>query len=284
MRSSNATRTSAPPRLGWLPREHGAWGLLFQPFVAGAVLGGRWTWTLAPAAALLFLGFIVREPLVILARQAFVWRTPNPQTPLALRWLLFELGGLGLCAWLLSADIPARSMAAFLLAGALLTASAVWVIVRNRQRTLAFQLVSAALLGGTAPLGVFVASGTLPPWAYLLWATLTLHAAASILVVHARLARKSAARSAPEPSSFRTDLGRQFLPFPAALALAAFHWPLALPAAYSMAAGVWEVRRICGEGGLQEPLTRVGIRTLASSLVHMLLTIGALWRTAGGSS
>jgi hypothetical protein len=265
-----------------LPREHGAWGLLFQPFLAGAILAGRWSWLLFPAAVLLFLGFVLRAPLTVLARQALVWHARNPDTPRALRWLLLELGGLALCALALSTSVPADLLAGFLAAGFMLTMLAVWVTVRNRQRSIPFQLASAAVLSVSAPLVVYLVTGALPYWAWLLWAVLFSHAAFSILVVHARLAARTAARQAGVGSSLQRDVLYQLIQTPVVLAFITFHWPLVLPAGYSVAANLLEVRRIHTGLGLSEPLTRVGIRTLGSSLAHTALAIVALWSLARG--
>src|SRR5690606_7736680 len=86
-----------PEQFAPLPREHGAWGLLLQPFVAAVVLARFWDWRLFPALALVVLGFILKDPLVVLARQRWVWRTRNPQSPVAVRWLVYELVAIGIC-------------------------------------------------------------------------------------------------------------------------------------------------------------------------------------------
>lgn len=278
MASTGASSAANP-----MPREHGAWGLLFQPFVAGAILAGRWSWLLLPAACLLFVGFILREPLVILARQWLVWRAPNPITRRAIRWLLVEMTGLALCVAALATAAPWRFLATFLAAGVVLTLLTVWVIIRNRQRSVPFQCVSAVLLGGTSQFSIFLSMRMLPSWAPMLWAALTIHAVAAILVVHTRLNRRSASRTPEKDPQPGVDFARQLFQIPLSAVLAALYPALLLPAAFSLGASLLEVRRVYSGSGLQEPLTRVGIRTLAISLVHMALTIAALWPLAQGN-
>ena len=79
--------TASASAIAPTPREHGAWELLLQPFVAAAILAGFWHWLLLPTLALVLLGFLLKEPLVVLARQRWVWRSPDQQTPVAWRWL-----------------------------------------------------------------------------------------------------------------------------------------------------------------------------------------------------
>ena len=74
-----------------LPREHGAWGLLLMPFLCAAVLARRAEWLLLPALGLALLGFILREPLVTLARQRWVWREEKPESVAAARCLAWQL-------------------------------------------------------------------------------------------------------------------------------------------------------------------------------------------------
>ncbi|HBY58974.1 MAG TPA: hypothetical protein DEH78_04085, partial [Solibacterales bacterium] len=229
------------------PREHGAWGLLLQPFVAGAILSARWTWLLVPALGLVLLGFLMREPLTVLARQAVVWRVRNPRSQAAAWWLAGESALLlGCCAWLWT-GVPRGELLAFLASGAALTAAAVWVTLRNRQRSRLFQMVSAAGLGLTGPLASLVVLGTIEEWAWLLWACLTFHAAVSILIVHMRLERRAGRAAAGSAVA------------PALVPL------LAVPPAITLLAAGYELSRLRTEAGMREPLRRGGFPTPAGS-------------------
>jgi hypothetical protein len=261
-----------------LPREHGAWGLLLQSFIAGAVLGGLWTWLLAAACGLAILGFLLKEPLITLARQRFVWRQEMPESRLALPWLFGESLLILLCLGALAAQGPLLELGGLAGAGFLLTVIAVWLTVKNRQRSMVLQIVSAAGLCSSALLAALASVGSIPAWAWTLWAILTAHATSAIPVVHVRLQMKIAARSKTPAETSQMAAWVWWLPL-AALPALIHNVALALPLAFSFAATIAERRRLGSEEGLQEPLRRVGFRLLAVSITHTLLTIAVLWRS-----
>jgi hypothetical protein len=260
----NQTMTHAEPKP--LPREHGAWGLLLQPFFAGAILAREWNWLLLPALGLVLFGFLLREPLIVLARQRFVWRAYNSQSTVALRWLLAEAAGATLCLALLIAQRPLAAVAALTAAAALLTLLAVWLTIKNKQRSIWLQLLSAAGLGTTALLAILASTGAIPAWAWPLWAVLTLHGASSILTIHARLALKRTPGGKPPLTAYTTPLLSVALAFVAPA-----------PMLFSAAANVWELLRLRRPATLMEPLKQVGFRALAVSITHSILAVAAFW-------
>lgn len=270
-----------------LPREHGAWGLLLQPFVAAVILARFWDWRLLPALALVLLGFILKDPLVVLARQRWVWRTRNPQTPVAARWLVYELIGIAICLAPLLPGTPLVPFAALALAALGMTGMAVWFTLRNKQRSVGLQIVSAGGLTTSALLVALIDTGHIPTWAWQLWAVLSLHAAAAILTVHARLRMKIAAkggapkRGAPDTNPRRAAAWAQAAQVGAAVVCVFAGVPLlALPLSLSAASGCAELYRLRLPASLDEPLKRVGYRALTASIAHSLLLIGVLWGVA----
>lgn len=253
-----------------VPREHGAWGLLLQPFVAGIVLGRRLDWLLVPAAIAIFLSFIIREPLIVLARQRWVWREPKPETSVALRCLAWQLPVLVLAGGALLWFLPFRPLAAMGAAGAFMTAAAVFVTLRNRQRSIAFQMISSAGLSVTVLLAALIATRELPSWAWLAWALLTLHGLASIFVVHARLDARAGARG----GLLKWAVSWQTVQLLIAAGAAS---PVSIPLAFSSAVNLAELWRLRSPAALREKLTRVGVRTLLYAIAHMGLTIAVLW-------
>lgn len=263
-----------------LPREHGAWGLLLQPFLAGVILAGELRWSLLPALGLVLFGFILREPLVILARQRFVWKVPNPQTPEACRWLGWEVVAVLVSAAWLGRAVPVKVLAGGLAGAALFTGFAVWVTVRNRQRSSVFQCLTAIALTGTGPFAVWVLQLRVPAWSWALWTLLGLHAVAAIFVVHARLERR-AARVREADGLNRAAWVAQAVQVLAAVLFWLVHPALALPPLFTGVTGSLELLRLRSEASLKEPLTRVGFRTLAISLFQMGLTIAVLYPLRG---
>lgn len=263
-----------------IPREHGAWGLLFQPAVGGALLAGQWDWRLIPALGLLLLGFMLREPLVIMARQALVWRDRSPKTDHAVRWLLLESAGVVACCIFLAGSIPHSTLAFFVGAGVVMTAVSVWITVRNRQRSRIYQAATAGVLGLSGPFAAAVATGTLPGWSWLLWGFLTLHAVAAILVVHVRLDRRASASAGGVAVEHPRHYFIQVAQLPLAAVFATSNPVLWIPPVFSVLANLLELRRASSPQGIREPLTRVGLRTLTVSLLHLALVIACLWSVA----
>lgn len=253
-----------------LPREHGAWGLLFQPFFAAALLAGTWSWFYAPALGLALLGFLLREPLVVFLRHHYLWKKPSPESRSALLWVLWGLLGILLCLGFLLPVFPLPLLVALAAAGLVLTVASVTLTLRNQQRSITLQVASAAGLGSTALLAVLAATGGLPGWVWLLWALLTAHAVAAIPVVHARLRYK-----ARHPGAARLRWIAAALQVPAFFLLPA---PLLAPVAFSAATNLFELWRV--PATLAEPLKRVGLRLLFFSLAHTALAMAVLWPLA----
>lgn len=263
-----------------MPREHGAWGLLLQPFLAAAVLAGHWTWLLFPALGLVLLGFLLREPLTVIARHRWVWRRDSPAQAPAMRWAVIEMAGVIVCFAMLAHSTALLPLLGLAVVAGLMTAAAVWVTIRNQQRSILFQVVSAAGLGTTALLAALVSTGGVPGWAWWLWGMLTAHAMASILVVHARLKARAALKGGGSTGTRNAAVAAQIVQAAGAVALADER--LALPLVVSAVTNGIELWRLRTPLLLREALTRVGYRTLVVALVHMAVTIACLWPMARG--
>lgn len=266
-----------------VPREHGAWGLLLQPFLAAILLARNGHWLLLPALALILLCFIIREPLLVLARQRWVWRKPKGQSAVARRWIFIELAGVGLSFLILTAHVPIPYLVVLAGVVVLLTLVAVWCSVRNLQRSVLFQTVIAAGLGSTALLAALVVTGELPAWAWLLWLVLSLHSSATILVVHARLRARAALRLHADAKAHGIVYAAQGIQVVAGIAVLAVTSAAtyAIPLLFSASVNTIELLRLSTGRGLTESLTSVGYRTLAISLIHTGFTVAALWTLAG---
>jgi hypothetical protein len=251
--------------------------MLLQPFVAAAILGRHWNWELAASLALILGGFLLREPATVLARQRWVWRGKKPESAAAARWLAGLSALVLLCLLALARALPLVPLAAIVSAGAGVTALAVWANVRSRQRAIPFQMASSVALGATALLGALAAVGGIPAWAWLLWLLLSLHNFGSILIVHLGLELRVRG-GIPEGSAVLQAVywvqGAKLVTASVLAALVAA--PLAIPPVASAALNVTEAIRLRDPSAAREPLTRVGLRTLAASLVHTAVTAAVL--------
>lgn len=264
----------------FLPREHGATAMLFTPMVCAAVLARGWRWTEIAAFIAAFAALAAKDPMVILARQKFVWKTPHPETPVAAQWfagwilLLVASGAVLLTEWPLTATLAlGAGVGAF-------SVMAVVVNVKNRQRSTLFQIASAIALTSSSLATSLSATGTVQKWCWWLWLFLALQAAAGILVVHARLDARIALRNAAKATQiFRRNAQIAVVVLAAAAAVAgALHHGFVSAALVVAALGyAYDLYSQRNASDLQRPLTSVGQRALALSSVFSILLIIGLW-------
>lgn len=282
-RKEAAPRVPARKRGLLLPREHGAWGMLLQPFLAAAIIGRTWSWLLPVSLLAVLVVFVMREPLLVLARQRWVWRTPHPETEAARRTLWWELPALVGCGLLLLTRIPLPWMAGLGGMAFLLTAGALWMTLKNRQRSVLLQLVSAAGLSASSLLVGYLAAGSMAaPWIWWVWILHALHSQSGIFAVHARLDAIAAQRNpeklggqAKRAASHAWRLEGVNAAIGAALAFWA-GW-VSVPVFFSVLIHVQSLMRLRNPEALKEPLRKVGLRALAVSIVHSLAVILVLW-------
>jgi hypothetical protein len=246
--------------------------MLLQPFAAAVALSRRFDWVTAAALAGVLLCFIVREPLLALARQRWVWRERKPESAEALRCLMWELPLLTLCGVVLWMKLPRGPLLALGCGAAVMTAVAVWMALKNRQRSVALQIASTISLGAASLAAALAATRELPRWSWALWALVSLHGVSAVFVVHARLA----VRSGRDTAMMRRAWIAQFAQAPAAVLLGILAGAWA-PVVFSMAANSLELWRLRNPRNLNEPLPRVGWRTLSAAVAHAALCVVVLW-------
>lgn len=109
--------------------------MLLQPFLAALILFGTGPHWWMPAIILICMlaMFLLRQPLIVLARQRWVWKERKPESALALRWvaglaLLLATAGLTLLRlW------PMPYLIAFGSGALILNAAADFLTLRNEQ-------------------------------------------------------------------------------------------------------------------------------------------------------
>jgi len=270
---------SAPAKSILLPREHGAWAMLLQPFLAALILGRSWSWTALAALVVLVVFFMVREPLIVLARQRLLWKTARVESAGAARTLAWELPLLAACGAMLFLRLPWQPLILLSAGAVLFTGYAVWMTVWNRQRSLLLQVLSAAALSASAFLGSLAAAGRIESWAAWLWLFLFLHCLGGVLVVRARLDAVAALKStAGAPAGiYRAAVWSQIaMAFLGLGLLFSGRGVYALPLFLSAAAHLLDLWRLRRPGELRRPLRQVGRRALAVSVFYTLLCIAVL--------
>ena len=264
----------------FLPREHGATAMLLTPMICAAILAREWRWielaTLVAAVAAL----AAKDPAVVLARQKFVWKQQRPETAVAAKWFAGWLLVLAICGVFLGLTWPPVAIAAMGAGAAVFSILAVWMNVRNRQRSTLFQIVSAAALTSGSVAMALSATGRIPEWCWWLWGATAAQAAAGILVVHARLDARIASRmNKAAPAGSR----RSALVAVAALAVVGVAAAVMrngwISAALLVAAAgyAYDLRGQLDAEELRVPLKAVGQRALALSSLFAVLVIAGLW-------
>jgi hypothetical protein len=270
-------------RQTFFPREHGATAMLLTPFAAAAVLSRTASWQEAAALLASATVFAMKDPLVVLARQRWVWKQVHPETRAAIRWVLIELLVLCACGVVLARNGPLIAYALLFPAAGCFTALAVRVNLLNRQRATLFQVASAVALTSTSLLAALSATGAVPRWCWALWGLLAVQAAAGIFTVHARLDLRVAARKTAADLNEKAVLQRPARIFSIVLAVVGLiallgrnYWIGAalLLAGAGYGVDLWNQ---LDSQSLQTPLTKIGIRALTLTIAYAALVVTGLW-------
>lgn len=273
-----ATLGSTKTGPNFFPREHGATAMLLTPFCAAAVLVRVIRWQEAAALVAIVCVFMAKDPLVVLARQRWVWKQRHPETAVAMRWLASELSVMSMCGLALLATGP--WMAYLLLFGGATAFSglAVWVNVRHGQRGTAYQVASAVALTSTSLTAALAATGSIARWCWWLWGLTAAQSAAGIFTVHARFAARVAARNAADSNSRRPAIFLTALLGAAGIAALVAGRHLLGAALLVAAVGYWaELLRQRSAASLRMPLTLVGVQMLTLSLAYSAMVVRGLW-------
>ncbi|MFQ5738151.1 MAG: YwiC-like family protein [Acidobacteriota bacterium] len=175
---------SYPP----IPKEHGAWALLYGPFLVVLLAFGHLQARTFLLVATLTAFFLAHEPLARLSRLAPTART-GARATLWKRWVgLYAILGLLFSGLLLAFYglwnlLPLGAGVALLLTLHLLLAS------KRKERTLAGELIGALGLTAGAPIAYYVLTEELDGTALLLWFLNLLYFVSGIFYVKMRLSR-----------------------------------------------------------------------------------------------
>jgi hypothetical protein len=168
-----------------MPVEHGGWGLLIEPLLAGVVLAPS---SSAPGLVVAAAGaFLLRHPLkLLLADRRRGARYPRTAAAERVAAAYAGIAALGALAALATA--PGQTWLP-LLAAAPLGAFQLVYDARHQGRRLAPELMGAVALGSTA-CALTLADGWAAAAALSLWALMAMRAVSSVTYVRARLRRQ----------------------------------------------------------------------------------------------
>jgi len=264
----------------FLPREHGATAMLLIPFVCVAILAREWRWSELATLVAAFAVLAAKDPMVVLARQRFVWKQRHLETNVAAQWLTGWMVVLFISGLVLVITWPLTAILAMGLGVCLSSTLAVVIHVKNRQRSTLFQVASAAALTSSSLATSLSATGAIAPWCWWLWLLMAMQAAAGILVVHARLDARIASRlPAPSRDRFRRAAQVSLSALACAALTAAIlgrGW-IALALLVVVIGYGYDLRSQRDPAGIQLPLKTVGQRALTLSFLFSVLLMIGLW-------
>lgn len=264
----------------YLPREHGATAMLLTPIFSVAILARTWHWSEVAVLLAAFAAMAAKDPAVLLVRQRFVWKQRRPESFSALRWLLGWSGVLIASITILLEAWPFKAFLAVGVAVAAFGCLAIFVNLKNRQRSTLFQIASAAALTSTSLATCISAIGTIAPWCWWFWVLTAMQASAGILVVHARLDARIALRKATAVSLRYRHAAQAALGLLLCAAVAATilrHVWIALALALAVIGYAYDLVRQKDSISLQMPLKTVGQQALMLSILYSALLIAGLW-------
>jgi len=264
-----------------VPREHGATAMMLTPFLCAALLLRHVYWQEAVTLVAILVALVIKDPLVVLARQRWVWKQEHPETRGAMRLAAIELLVLTACGVTLLWTRDPAAFGLLFVGSAAFTALAVMVNVRNRQRAVWFQVVSAAALSATCVAACLSGPGKVPGWCWLLWLLCTVQATAGIFVVHARLDARNSKGKPVNVANRRLAFLLQMILLASAMwfALRGQFW-IATALALAAIGYLLELRRQQNQAALKMSLKRVGQQTLALAVAFALL-VCPNWSNSG---
>jgi hypothetical protein len=258
--------------------------MFLQPFLGALIILRHVTWPVFPALAAVVIVFILREPLIVLARQRWVWRDVHPETAFARKYVLAECALLACAGAALLLAWPWWLLISLGGVAAALIAFAVYMTVKNRQRSIVLQLLSALGLSSSVLAACLAVNLAIPGWAWWFWGLHAAYFLAGILVIHVRLETRIAARKGADvliPAVL--DRRREALCVAAAMLVASFGilwigqpW-FALATGLAALGQFYDLYTAHRPEVVATPMTKVGQRALLRSLGFTGLLMVGSW-------
>ena len=247
-----------------LPKEHGAWVMLYVPFVVGALVAGSLSWRVLLLLLSITFVFIARESLLAWWRA----RHRGQDKPEAMRLMLCYFGLASLFGaplifvWHLFLLAPMGLLTALLL---VLNAEQA---VRREDRTIGAELLAILGLTLTAPAAYYVARASWEITALWLWALSALYFASSVFYVKLRVHAINPRKEQESRSVWRRcALYHVFLL--AALLVLALMGSLGLLAVIAFAPVLARTFRHLFKPGERLNLRRIGVLEIIYSLIFL---------------
>lgn len=166
-----------------LPREHGAWAMLYVPLLAGVLVAGRFPFRVLLFALSATFLFIARESLLSWWRS--YRRREHRVEALQRLGIYLCLAGLSIAPLILAGRLFA--LVPLGLAALMLLAVNAEMAAKREDRTILGEILAIAGLTMTAPAAYYVAEGTWDARAIWLWSLSALFFASSVFYIKLRV-------------------------------------------------------------------------------------------------
>jgi hypothetical protein len=168
-----------------LPKEHGAWAMLYVPFAAGVLVAGGGNLSVLLLLAATTAVFVSRESLIVWLRARSRGRDSQGAGRLALAYLALA----ALCGLPLLLYYELYWLAPLALAGAVLLAVNGKHGLELEDRTIKGELLAIAAMSLTGPAAYYAAGGRWDGTAFWLWALSAVYFASSVFYIKLRVLR-----------------------------------------------------------------------------------------------
>ena len=221
MLNANVTETSP----GWfLPREHGAWGIVLIPFftaIATAREAGPAVWL---ALLSVLLVFVARYPLELLLLPLAAKRAGHP--PRAALWRAFAWYTVAALVAGMTLVVVWKLYVLLLLGlfGGFVFALRIWFGLRGEERSLVAEVIGSAGLTMTALVGWVAATGSVDATGLAIWVLNCAFYCSGSLYVKAKIRARQLGQKTAGYNEVSCALVLQLLLFAFVAALGAFDW------------------------------------------------------------
>ncbi|MDM8531281.1 YwiC-like family protein [Anaerolineales bacterium HSG25] len=262
-----------------LPREHGAWVMLFTPLTLGWLLAPVWQAQISLFFVASLSFFLLRHPLTVFVKR---WNRPSKDWQYLQRWAVIY-GGITVISggWLVFINQFWWLLPAALLGGLLLLFN-LWLVSKRQDMSVVGELTGIFGLAMGAPMAYYVSSGQFAPLAFLLWLINFLYFGGTVFYVKLKVRQQP---RLPEPESVldrflqaKVCLGYQLLVFAILTVLILQNdflvwgtYLIFVPATLKMVWGAWQ-----WQDKKSLNLKRLGM----IELVHTFIFAGLVWAVA----
>jgi YwiC-like protein len=171
------------------PKQHGAWGMLYVPYLTVIFAYGAFNINAALAFLLLTIAFALQEPILALSRLSAVRQKNRERYLFALEWAIVYASLLFFLTLLLSILLVRPYLFIFGVFAALVIGVHLYQQKQRTDRKLSGEVLSVLGLTASAPATWYILTGRFDSFAVVLWMLNLVYFTSSIFYVKLRVSR-----------------------------------------------------------------------------------------------